>query len=78
MKIFYENEPHFIKQKQNLVRTVALSYIFANTFHVQLNRRWLESPICFCIQCHDRLFWLKYKKKIWPSIDMYLEKAGLL
>lgn len=36
----------FLKQKNNLVGRVSLSYIFANLFNVWLYRRQLDSPIC--------------------------------
>ena len=41
---------YIFQTRKNVVRRVALFYIFANLFTVWLNRRQLDSHICFCIQ----------------------------
>ena len=41
-----------------------LLHFFAHFLNVWLNRKQMNSPICFCIQTFIMLFWLKFNKKI--------------
>lgn len=59
---------HFLKkitvfQKKNLVKRVTLSNMFANLFHVWLNRKQLNFHICICPQavviCYSSWRWIK-------------------
>ena len=41
---------------------------FYNLFNTWLKRRQLDSPIHFCIQFVEILFWLKFRKK---NLDLH-------
>lgn len=50
---------------------------FSNIFNVPLNRKQLDSNICFCIVYCEMLFWLKYLKKVWPHTYKQLYYRGI-
>lgn len=63
-----------MKNYQKLVRRVTSFYVFANLFHVWLNRRPLALQI-FCFQMVVILLWLKFVKKIQPHTDTVVGKG---
>lgn len=58
---------------RNLLRRLALFYVFINLFTVSLNRKQLDYHTCLCIQS-VAICCFKYIKKIQPHADNIIQR----